>query len=272
MVFAKRVVMLVISLGYLAAQRALALFGRKDHCRRVVLTYHIVTEGEVPRFDRQMQQLRKYATPVFADEPETAGPRLSAAVTFDDAFENVISRTLPILARHGIPVTIFVPTGYLGVRAGWIRAESTGMDARVVSVDLLKNLDPRLARLGSHTVTHPRLAGVTALHLNAELASSKQTLEAITGQRIRSVALPYGSCSPEVIRVARGVGYDRVFANVPVRTHAPGSCELIGRVDTSARDWRVEFYLKLQGAYEWMAVAVPIKRAILNLLKRRGRP
>jgi peptidoglycan/xylan/chitin deacetylase (PgdA/CDA1 family) len=100
-----------------------------------------------------------------------------------------------------------------------------------------------------------------------ELADSKDALELLTGNRIRCLALPYGSSSPEVIRTAQEVGYEYVFANVPVFSDVATPCQLVGRVDTSPRDWPLEFYLKLHGAYEWMAVAVPAKRQLLNTVR-----
>jgi hypothetical protein len=42
---------------------------------------------------------------------------------------------------------------------------------------------------------------------------------------------------------------------------------LLGRISVSPRDWPLEFRLKVRGAYNWMAVAVPVKRAILHLLR-----
>jgi len=261
--FGKRFVMVAISAVYFAVRRLLALCGWKDRPRRIVLTYHVVNQDEIARFERQMRQLKKAVTPVFADDPDTVGP--SAAVTFDDAFEDVIDRTLPVLARYAIPATIFVPTGYIGAPPGWARVQAHRGAARVASVDVLKNVDRRLVRLGSHTVTHPRLASLDPTRLRVELAASKQTLEGLTGECVRSVALPYGSCSPEVVAVARRTGYERVFANVPVRRDPS---HLTGRVNVSAGDWPLEFSLKLKGAYEWMAVAVPAKRQLLTMLGR----
>ena len=130
---------------------------------------------------------------------------------------------------------------------------------------MLKQLDRRLARLGSHSVTHPHLARLSAEDLTVELASSKQVLEALTSQRICSLALPYGSSSPTVVRMARELGYERVYANVPVRRE--GSMRQAHRTCRHlAQDWRLEFYLKRHGAYDWMALAVPAKRRFLSVL------
>jgi peptidoglycan/xylan/chitin deacetylase (PgdA/CDA1 family) len=137
----------------------------------------------------------------------------------------------------------------------------------VASAEALKALDPRRVRLGSHSVSHPRLAELDDIRLQTELTASKSTLERITGTRVALLALPYGSCSPRVIAAAERAGYERIFANVPI-VRAIDSL-LAGRVDVSPRDWPLEFRMKALGAYEWMALAVPAKREMLRVF---GRP
>src|SRR5262249_11443170 len=130
----------------------------------------------------------------------------------------------------------------------------------------LAGADRRYVRLGSHSVTHPRLASIEAAALRHELEVSKETLEHVAGAGIDMIALPYGAWAPHVVSAAAAAGYRRVFANVPVaRTHSI----LTGRTDVSPRDWPLEFRLKASGAYQWMAFAVPAKRQVLQLL---GRP
>ena len=83
------------------------------------------------------------------------------------------------------------------------------------------------------------------------------------------LALPYGSSTANVIAAARRTGYERVFANIPLPRKALRGSPLVGRIDVSPRDWPLEFRLKIDGAYDWLAVAIPAKRAILKAL---GRP
>jgi len=239
------------------------------HCgsKNVVMTYHSIHDVEITRFAAQMRLLSRSSIPaVFADYESSDG-RPSIAVTFDDAFQNVFDRALPVMARYSIPATVFVPTGYLGSSPGWIVAGHNPQraDGAVVSERGLKNIDRRLVMLGSHTVTHPHLASVTEEKLNVELGGSKQTLEGITGAPVAMLSLPYGECTAEVLQVAHRVGYSQVFANVPVMQQSAQVVSLIGRIDVSPRDWAMEFWLKMQGAYNWMAIAVPAKRELLHV-------
>jgi len=269
----KRILALLISLAYWCLRtdyRAISrLAGKKDRTRSVVvLTYHSVTASGVRHFEKQMQTLRRRAKPVFADESTDSDGAKSVAVTFDDALQCVVDRALPILAQHKIPATIFVPTGFLGAEAGWMvpRAGQSGFVDQVVSTTTLASMDGRRVRIGSHTVTHPRLASLEDGQLHSELSVSRGTLEEITGAPVTMLALPYGSFSANVIEAARRAGYQRVFANIPLPRNARGAPLLVGRIDVSPRDWPLEFRLKIDGAYEWLAWAIPVKRAILKLL------
>jgi hypothetical protein len=56
---------------------------------------------------------------------------------------------------------------------------------------------------------------------------------------------------------------------VPVLQGTGDDSLLVGRINVSPVDWPLEFRLKMQGAYQWLALAVPAKRALLNLVRRR---
>lgn len=41
-------------------------------------------------------------------------PRRALALTFDDGYRDALTHAAPVLARHGVPATIFLATGYIG--------------------------------------------------------------------------------------------------------------------------------------------------------------
>jgi peptidoglycan/xylan/chitin deacetylase (PgdA/CDA1 family) len=265
----RRILMLSISLIYFLFSATIdRVFGWRPLQKPIVVTYHSIHADEVSLFERQMDELSRQAEVVFPDASNT--PRNAVAITFDDAFQNVFERALPVLKRHGMPSTIFVPTGYLGASPGWIKPHHNPQRASgcVATLEELKSLDPSLVRLGSHTVTHPRLAALNDDSLRDELRESRRTLENITGCPIDLLSLPYGSWNPKVIQAARAEGYDYVFANVPIVREGSRPTRVVGRIDVSPRDWPWEFRLKIRGGYEWMALAVPAKRELLRVFGR----
>ena len=263
---AKRVFMIALSLVYDAGMACVRAIARRaaGHAEPVVMTYHSVRPEDVPNFERQMRHLSSRTT-VFPDERRRRNGRPPVAVTFDDAFQNVFDNALPIMARHRIPATIFTPTGYLGGTAAWMERAGGSNAPAVVSADIVASADRARVRFASHTVSHPRLASLERDVLRDELTHSKRALERLVAEPVTMLSLPYGSCSQPVLEEARAAGYERVFANVPV-TRGAGE-GLVGRINVTPADWPLEFRLKARGAYGWMALAVPAKRAVRALLK-----
>lgn len=265
----KRLVALCLAIAHASVEqiRVRLAPNRRERPRPlVVLTYHAVRQADLRSFDAQMRALRRWCQPVFADAPLLAAGRPRVAVTFDDAFSDLLHGALPMLAGHRIPATVFVPTGYMGERAGWQtrRGAANMPDGLVMAADDVRRLDRQLVKCGSHTVSHPRLADVPLRQLDTELTESKITLERLTGDSVTMLALPYGSHNPVVVARALANGYTTVFANVPIRLAGDVPDGLAGRIDVSPRDSLLEFRLKALGHYSWMARVMPIKRAVLR--------
>jgi peptidoglycan/xylan/chitin deacetylase (PgdA/CDA1 family) len=273
--FIKRVFVLSISVTYFVFIRVWRwtahLAGMRQRTSLVLLTYHSLPEEEVARFERQMRDLSTRTVPVFADSPATSDGRQTVAVTFDDGFSSVFENALPVMAKYHVPATVFIPTGFLGCEPEWIDPVSRARRSVgfLVSCGTLAALDGDHVRVGSHTVTHQHLTKLSGDVIGAELTTSKRTLESIVGRAIRMLSLPYGSFNVRVLYEARTSGYERVFTNVPVLKTSVEDLELLGRVGVAARDWPLEFRLKSEGYYDWLALAVPAKRAILRLIGRQ---
>ena len=98
-----------------------------------VLTYHRIDVperspelypgliGATPdEFDEQMRFLSSFYRPLSLSEllatrrGEAALPPSAVMVTFDDGYRSVAEHAWPIMQRHGVPLTLFVPTAYPG--------------------------------------------------------------------------------------------------------------------------------------------------------------
>jgi peptidoglycan/xylan/chitin deacetylase (PgdA/CDA1 family) len=96
-----------------------------------VLTYHRIDEPEARPwlnpsllsatpvgFEAQMSALLRRHHPIGLPEllaARRAGrplPERAVVITFDDAYRDFLEHAWPVLARHGIPATLFVPTAY----------------------------------------------------------------------------------------------------------------------------------------------------------------
>ncbi len=236
----------------------------------MILYYHGVPTAQRAGFARQMATLSRRARVVPADwAGETDPARPTVAITFDDAFVSVADNALPELARHGLPCTVFAPSGVLGRRPDWAMEPGVAGDEIVLDADRLRNVCGPLVTIGSHSVSHPALTRISAAQARAEIGQSREALAAITGQPLTLFAFPYGDHDDAVVEICREQGYRHVFTVVPEPVD-PAAGELVrGRVAVKSSDGALVFFLKLSGAYAWMPMAWALKRRLRALAGRQ---
>jgi peptidoglycan/xylan/chitin deacetylase (PgdA/CDA1 family) len=136
------------------------------------------------------------------NRPSADGRR--AVITFDDGYEGVLARALPLLAAHGFSATVFVVSGRLGGVNDW-DGETPG-DA-LLSAGGVRALHAAGIEIGSHGVTHRALPGLSDADLLAEVAGSKAALEAVIGAPVVSFCYPYGAFDDRSVEAVRAAGY-----------------------------------------------------------------
>ena len=272
MIKMKRAAKLVISgcwLACLAIDRSIRQLLRVWRPKLTILYYHSIPRAEVTAFDWQMSYLRKNCLVVRADHQGVLGEtRPNVAVTFDDAFRSVREQALASLIRYEIPATIFVPTGYLGRAPGWQMEGNGSSDECVMSVDELQSMASDSIRFGSHTVDHPKLSQLSDSDVLQQLRKSRETLEAIVGYAIDTLAFPYGDFGSDTVRLCAQAGYSMVYSVAPERIDPEMPKILRGRTSVDPTDSRLEFALKARGAYSWMRYASALKAKARKLLTK----
>lgn len=228
-----------------------------------ILYYHAVTAGRAGAFEAQMAYLRRSANVVHADHAGPLDPeRPNVAVTFDDAFRSVRENALPALEKHRIPATIYVPTGWLGRPPGWAMETSGDRDEVVMSADEIAGLPSDLIAIGSHTADHPRLTQLSQDEVDAQFTRSRQSLEALLGRTIDTLAFPYGDHNAEVVERAKAAGYRHVYTVEPQAIAAGSTAVSRGRTSADPADPPGLFALKSRGAYAVMPVFYRLKRRL----------
>lgn len=204
-----------------------------------------------------MDELRRRVVVLAADHKAPLQPnRHYGVITFDDGFVSVVANALPGLRDRNLPWAMFVPTGSMGRRPGWIQDPSAAAwSETVLSETALRDLaNEELLLIGSHTITHRRLTELERAEAERELRESKVLLEGILGEPVTLFSFPHGAHNDAVISMARASGYQRVFTVDPELAFQGPDEFRTGRVSVDPGDWPLEFRLKILGAYRWMAL------------------
>lgn len=267
-----RKVKLVVSLAYFGVRAvwsaAVHVLGLPPPSRLTILCYHNVPDEYRFEFASQMDMLRRTAHVVSADfEGKLPSKSDSIAITFDDAFESVARNALPELARRSFHSTIFVPVGLIGKVPNWFAEQAAAIfDEPVMTTCQLKALPPSLVTLGSHSTNHLHISQISAKQAEYELGESRQTLAKLIERDVDLFAFPYGAYNEPVIEMCKSAGYKHVFTTVPTHVDTEKPSFVRGRVKVDPSDSRIEFFLKIKGAYMWTtavrSVASKLTRAV----------
>jgi len=176
--------------------------------RSCILAYHSIdATGSVisispETFRGQMAWLAANGTPVvpLSEVRDTPG---AVSLTFDDGFRNFFEHAFPVLDQYHFPATVFVIAGYCGARNDW---PSQPAHPAIPTLELMRwSVVEQIAKsgisVGSHTVTHPRMSGLSEAEAEMEVSLSQAIIENRIGKAVDTFAYPYGDYTPAVRRV-----------------------------------------------------------------------
>lgn len=177
-----------------------------------VLYYHSIDDSEANEVILSKENLRRQLTYIKDSGYTTLTmselndyiknnkeiPEKSIVITFDDGYMDNYTNAFPILKELNMKATIFVISS--GIDDGYY-----------MSKEQLKELSNYGIDIESHTKTHCHLNTLSYEEQLKELKESKETLEAIIGKEIISVAYPYGDYDENSIKAAQDAGYSLAF-------------------------------------------------------------
>ncbi len=224
--------------------------------RRIVLYYHGVKNKDASQFKKQMKYLaEKYAvvTPSAIKTAPLDSSKSSVAITFDDAFANLLDNALPVLKALHLPAAICVPAGNLGQTPQWHMAG--GCDDKnetILTAQQLSQLNKDGFEIFSHSMSHPKLTSLDDGSLACELTCSKQLLRDILAYEVVAISYPHGSFDDRVVTAAKKAGYKLGFTIEPAMPDSSTNNLKIPRTSVSPADSLLKFKLKAAGAYQFL--------------------
>jgi len=188
----------------------------------MILMYHAIADvAEDPhslcvppdRFAEQMawlqrRGLRGVSIGTLVEAMRAGRERGLVGITFDDGYVSVLEAALPELRRRRFTASMFIISGRIGGSNDW----DEGPVWPLMSADQVGQLAEAGMEIGSHSVTHPKLAGIDAALLRAEVAESRARLAELLGVPVRGFAYPYGSMDAAARSAVRDAGYDYACA------------------------------------------------------------
>jgi peptidoglycan/xylan/chitin deacetylase (PgdA/CDA1 family) len=153
-------------------------------------------------------------------------PPKPVILTFDDGFKDQYTNAYPLLKRYGFTGTFFVISGF--VDEG--RPEH-------MSWSEIELLHANGMEIGSHTYTHPSLAGKSFDYIVWQVLGSMEAIEARTREPVRFFSYPSGQYDQQVVDVLESAGY---WGAVTVEA---------GSLQTSERPFELK-RIRVRGAYD----------------------
>lgn len=153
-----------------------------------------------------------------------ACPRKAVWLSLDDGYKQWMDEVLPVVRAHGIPVTLFIPSGIVAGKGlfPWlhdpdypgykpedrISLSNSSDDREAINIEELIQIAryPEVT-IGCHTVNHVIMTQCTPDQLQAEIHDCKRGLERLTGARMDYFAYPAGQYDARVLQYLRTCGF-----------------------------------------------------------------
>ena len=204
-------------------------------------------------------------------EPSCGSDRKPVAITFDDGFKDFYTEAFPILQQHRFQATMYLPTAFIADEPRTFQSRDC-MTWREIA-----ELHAAGIEFGSHTATHPKLIELDWPRIEDELRESKSVIEKRIGASVNAFAYPYAfpqakkDFVPRFQQTLKKTGYESCATTEVGRQRAGGDLLSLKRLPINNADDAPLLRAKLEGAYDWLAVAQAAAKSTRHFLQSNKR-
>jgi glycosyltransferase involved in cell wall biosynthesis len=142
----------------------------------------------------------------------------SVLLTFDDAYESLITNAVPVLDRLGIPAVVCTVSDEIGGYNSWDVARGA-TKLPLLTSEQLGGMRRSGWEIASHTRRHAHLTELRNSELRVDLTESRDAVTRLGLGAPRFLAYPHGEHDRRVRSRVRRTGYAAAFALTTARTH-----------------------------------------------------
>lgn len=172
------------------------IFGlsKKESIR--ILMYHQVLPQSIAfkndlivtaeNLDDQLKFIKSnYQTVFFRDLEGSKSLKNKIILTFDDGYYNNLKYLVPLLEKHKLKATIFIPTEF-------IQNSKHGNDKLYMNFEELQSLDPSLVEIALHSHYHQNFSHLSLEESEKDLLKNMELLDENKITYSKVLAYPYG--------------------------------------------------------------------------------
>jgi len=196
-------------------------------------------------------------------QPYLSGERRGRVfgITFDDGYLNVLRHALPVLRDVGFSATNYVVANRVGGTNDWDAAHGI-RQVPLMSAGELRQWAAAGQEIGSHTTDHVDLTRQEPEQARAQIAWSRQLLQAMTDQPVDAFCFPYGRYDEHHVELAREAGYRNATTIQRGRARPGDDAWQLPRITVDGTAGVAAFLAQLLTPYEdWRAGWQRFKRA-----------
>lgn len=118
---------------------------------------------------------------------KTSLPKKAVVLTFDDVTESQIVLAIPLLEKHNLKATFFIPFSYIGKTDLWNEGTK-----KIATLEQLKKINSPLIAYGYHSFEHTNFSKMTNEEVQIDFEKCNQIILETGLNVIKTFAYPYG--------------------------------------------------------------------------------